>query len=108
MQQLTEFLIDPLNSSWLAINARSPADRSIKMACIVMSANLAGIIGSQIFQTADSPIYTKGRTINVILISVALFFCLVQNGLYRILNVFNRKKVQRGTTTEQDVRKYLL
>ncbi|GME64851.1 putative alternative sulfate transporter protein [Neofusicoccum parvum] len=98
----------PLNSSWLAINARSPADRSIKMACIVMSANLAGIVGNQIFQPSDSPVYTTGRTVNVILCAVALFFCLCQNVLYRALNFFNKKKVQEGKATEQEVRNYFL
>ncbi|KAL0257991.1 hypothetical protein SLS55_007160 [Diplodia seriata] len=98
----------PLNSSWLAINARSPADRSIKMACIVMSANLAGIVGSQIFQPSDSPAYTVGRTVNVILISVALFFCLLQNGLYRVLNILNKKKIKAGKAEENEVRKYML
>ncbi|KAH7052381.1 major facilitator superfamily domain-containing protein [Macrophomina phaseolina] len=95
-------------ASWLAINARSPADCSIKMACIVMSANLAGIVGNQIFQPSDSPTYTVGRTVNVVLISVALFFCLLQNGLYRVLNWTNRKKVQAGTVEENEVRKYFL
>lgn len=98
----------PLNSSWLAINARSPADRSIKMACIVMSANLAGIVGNQIFQPSDSPTYTVGRAVNVILISVALAFCLLQNGLYRVLNVRNEKKMQAGKAEEHEVRKYFL
>ncbi|KAB2579281.1 putative alternative sulfate transporter protein [Lasiodiplodia theobromae] len=98
----------PLNSSWLAINARSPADRSIKMACIVMAANCAGIVGSQIFQPYDSPTYTVGRTVNVILISVALFFCLVQNGAYRVLNLLNKKKIKAGKAEEHEVRKYML
>lgn len=106
--RLTKLPIDPLNSSWLAINARSPADRSIKMACIVMSANLAGIVGNQIFQPSDSPVYTTGRTVNVILCAVALFFCLCQNVLYRALNFFNKKKVQEGKATEQEVRNYFL
>lgn len=78
------------------------------MACIVMSANLAGIVGNQIFQPSDSPTYTVGRTVNVVLISVALFFCLLQNGLYRVLNWTNRKKVQAGTVEENEVRKYFL
>lgn len=78
------------------------------MACIVMSANLAGIVGNQIFQPSDSPTYTVGRAVNVILISVALAFCLLQNGLYRVLNVRNKKKMQAGKTEEHEVRKYFL
>ncbi|KAK8215909.1 alternative sulfate transporter [Phyllosticta capitalensis] len=88
----------PLNSSWLAINSRSPADRSIKMACIVMAANLAGIVGSQLFQTSDSPKYITGWTVVVVLNSLALSFGLLANAQYRILNWRAAKNVEKGAT----------
>ncbi|KAK7530460.1 major facilitator superfamily domain-containing protein [Phyllosticta citricarpa] len=86
----------PLNSSWLAINARSPADRSIKMACIVMAANLAGIVGSQLFQSSDAPKYITGWTVVVVLNSLALFFGLLANAQYRMLNWMGKKSGEKG------------
>ncbi|KAF2136636.1 uncharacterized protein K452DRAFT_258800 [Aplosporella prunicola CBS 121167] len=94
----------PLNSSWLAINTRSPADRSIKMACIVMSANLAGIIGSQLFQQDDAPVYRTGWKLLVILNACGVFFSLVANGQYRVLNWLAEKRGEK----EEERRKYYL
>lgn len=37
----------PINTSWLSVNAGSPAERSIHMACIIISANLAGVYGAR-------------------------------------------------------------
>lgn len=37
----------PINSAWLSLNATSPAERSIFMACIIISANLAGVYGAR-------------------------------------------------------------
>jgi MFS transporter, ACS family, DAL5 transporter family protein len=80
---------DAVNGSWLAVNGRSPADRSIRMASgtrllsplieanetqamFIMSANCSGIVGSQLFQAKDAPHYRTGWTAIVALISVAI------------------------------------
>ncbi|KAJ5740047.1 hypothetical protein N7533_012831 [Penicillium manginii] len=51
-----------LNVGWLSIYCRTPQERSVAMALVVMAANCAGISGSQIFRTADAPKYTHGLT----------------------------------------------
>ncbi|KAL4972629.1 major facilitator superfamily domain-containing protein [Aspergillus desertorum] len=51
-----------LNVGWLSVYCRSPQERSVAMALIVMAANCAGISGSQIFRTEDKPLYLHGLT----------------------------------------------
>ncbi|KAL4985333.1 major facilitator superfamily domain-containing protein [Aspergillus falconensis] len=45
-----------LNIGWLSVYCRSPQERSVAMALVVMAANCAGISGSQIFRTEDKPL----------------------------------------------------
>ncbi|RAL08782.1 vitamin H transporter [Aspergillus homomorphus CBS 101889] len=51
-----------LNIAWLGFHCKTPQERSISMALIVMAANCAGISGSQIFRTSDKPLYRHGLT----------------------------------------------
>ncbi len=70
----------------MALNARSAGERSITMAIFIMSANCSGIIGSQLFQAKDKPLYRTGWTVIVSIISVALFFTILANFQYWYLN----------------------
>jgi len=47
---------------WLSVYCRTPQERSVAMALVVMAANCAGISGSQIFRTSDAPKYVHGLT----------------------------------------------
>ncbi|KAH8681809.1 major facilitator superfamily domain-containing protein [Xylariales sp. PMI_506] len=76
----------PVNGSWLSLNAKSQGERSITMAIHIMSANLSGIIGGQIFRSDDAPLYHRGWTVIVILSSLATFFALWANIQYWWLN----------------------
>ncbi|OJJ95144.1 hypothetical protein ASPACDRAFT_36836 [Aspergillus aculeatus ATCC 16872] len=51
-----------LNIAWLGFHCKTPQERSVSMALIVMAANCAGISGSQIFRTSDKPLYRHGLT----------------------------------------------
>ncbi|CAI7639535.1 unnamed protein product [Penicillium glandicola] len=51
-----------LNVGWLSFNCRTPQERSVAMALVIMAANCAGIAGSQIFRTSDAPRYLHGLT----------------------------------------------
>ncbi|KAL4925258.1 major facilitator superfamily domain-containing protein [Aspergillus undulatus] len=51
-----------LNIGWLSVYCKSPQERSVAMALVVMAANCAGISGSQIFRTEDKPLYLHGLT----------------------------------------------
>ncbi|KAF4121859.1 Major Facilitator Superfamily [Geosmithia morbida] len=76
----------PVNGSWMALNARSSGERSITLAMFIMSANCSGIIGSQLFQEADGPLYRIGWSAIVGLVSLSLFLSLWANLQYWVLN----------------------
>ncbi|KAL1302327.1 hypothetical protein AAFC00_002737 [Neodothiora populina] len=81
-----QYIWHPVNGAWLSMNSRSPAERSVTMAMFVMSANLGGIVGAQIFQAEDAPHYKTGWTVIVCLISVAIVMNLFNNVQYRLSN----------------------
>ncbi|KAG7292871.1 hypothetical protein NEMBOFW57_002916 [Staphylotrichum longicolle] len=81
-----------INGAWMSLNARSAGERSITMAIFVMGANLAGIIGSQIFQAKDAPLYRTGWTVIMALMSVALLMSVIANVQYWLLNRFQKRK----------------
>ncbi|KAK8148908.1 hypothetical protein G3M48_008798 [Beauveria asiatica] len=93
-------IIHPLNGSWLAVNIRSPAERSITMALLIMTVNTAGLAGAQVFQAHDAPLYRTGFTVILSLASIGLIFAAVSNAQYLWLN----KRLQSKETIEQEVR----
>jgi hypothetical protein len=84
--------VDPVNGSWLAINARTAGERSVTMALLIMSANISGIIGSQLFQAEDAPTYRKGWTAIICLVSASLAMSILANLQYWLLNRFQNRK----------------
>jgi hypothetical protein len=91
---------DPVNGSWMALNTDTSGERSITMAVLIMSANTSGIVGSQIFQQEDRPLYRTGWSIILALATFALMMSVVANLQYRALN-------RRGKT-KQDGAKFSL
>ncbi|KAM0434053.1 hypothetical protein ACHAPT_003998 [Fusarium lateritium] len=83
----------PLNGSWMALNAGTAGERSITMAILIMSANASGIIGSQLFQQKDAPLYETGWTVIVAVVSVGLVASVVANLQYYFLN---GRRIARG------------
>ncbi|KAL2271333.1 hypothetical protein VTJ83DRAFT_704 [Remersonia thermophila] len=81
-----------VNGSWLALNARSAGERSITMAIFVMSANIAGIIGGQIFQARDAPLYHTGWTVIIVLCSISLAMAITANLQYWLLNKIQKRE----------------
>ncbi|KAF4948115.1 hypothetical protein FGADI_9902 [Fusarium gaditjirri] len=80
------FTANPLNGSWMALNAGSAGERSITMAILIMSANTSGIIGSQLFQEHDAPLYKTGWTAIMALASVGLVMAVIANLQYFFLD----------------------
>lgn len=87
----------------MALNCRSSGERSITLALFIMSANTAGIVGSQVFQEGDRPLYRTGWSVIVALISVGLFFSIWANVQYRFLN---RRLRLKGELTEESKYRY--
>lgn len=94
----------PLNGSWIAVNIRSPAERSIIMALLIMTANAAGIAGAQIFQAHDAPLYQTGFTVILSLACVGVAAAVVSNLQYVWLNRrLERKESSRIDAGEEGV-----
>ncbi|KAF2139309.1 uncharacterized protein K452DRAFT_352577 [Aplosporella prunicola CBS 121167] len=89
-----------VNGSWLALNSRSAGERSITMALFIMAANCAAIIGSQLFQAEDKPLYRKGWSAIVGLTSAGLVFATLANAQYRLLNKRMKRKERDGISGE--------
>lgn len=82
---------DATHGAWMALNAKSAGERSVTLAIFIMSANIAGIIGSQIFQAKDAPLYYTGWTVIMALVSVAFLSSIIANLQYRLLNKFQKR-----------------
>ncbi|KAL1622434.1 hypothetical protein SLS54_004999 [Diplodia seriata] len=101
-----------VNGSWLALNARSAGERSITMALFIMAANAAGIVGGQLFQASDKPLYKTGWTVIVALTSVGLVFTVLANLQYWWLNrgIVRRERQSamagEGIMSEEAVHRY--
>ncbi|KAF7562300.1 hypothetical protein G7046_g1807 [Stylonectria norvegica] len=76
----------PVHGSWIALNTNSAGERSITMAIFIMAANAAGIMGNQLFQEGDGPLYQNGWTAIFALVSVGLIAAVVANVQYYFLN----------------------
>jgi hypothetical protein len=57
-----------------------------------MSANTSGIIGSQLFQAKDAPLYRVGWTVIIALVSLAVVSASFANIQYFVLNSRLRRK----------------
>lgn len=91
----------PINGSWLSMNSRSPAERSVTMAVFVMAANCGGIIGGQLFQAGDAPHYKTGWTAIVCLLSVSIAANIFANVQYRVANRKLDKAEETGAIDEK-------
>jgi hypothetical protein len=90
----------PLNGSWLAVNIRNPAERSITLALLIMTVNTAGLAGAQIFQAHDAPLYMTGFTVIMTLASIAFAFGIAANVQYMWLN----KKLGKKEEVDNEAR----
>ncbi|KAF2815415.1 MFS general substrate transporter [Mytilinidion resinicola] len=85
----------PCNASWVALNAKTPGERSIRMAMMIMGANAGGIIGSQLFQSSDAPLYHTGWAAIAGIICFGVLMAIVCNVQYWVLN----RRIDKGLAT---------
>jgi hypothetical protein len=74
----------------MSLNAQSSGERSVTLAIFIMSANVAGIIGSQLFQSDDAPLYKNGWSAILFLVTIGLIASAVANVQYVMLNRRNK------------------
>lgn len=89
-------LAQALNDVWLSINSRSTHGRSIGLAMAVMGSNVGGLIGPQLFQPGDAPLYTHGFIAILCLYAASIIIALVIMWVYMREN----KKLERQRQQE--------
>ncbi|KUI63014.1 hypothetical protein VP1G_10132 [Cytospora mali] len=82
----TNSVVHIVNVGWLSANCQDPRQRSVAMAAIVMSANAAGIAGSQVFRTQDKPLYLHGFTACLALSALNILEIIAQSVWYFVSN----------------------
>jgi hypothetical protein len=65
----------------MSMNCRDSEERSLAVATIIMSANLAAVYGAQVFRADDKPLYRRAFNTNFALLTSVLS---VAAGQYRI------------------------
>ncbi|KAF6821161.1 alternative sulfate transporter [Colletotrichum musicola] len=70
----------PLNITWMSLTCTDPEERSLAMAMIIMSANIAAIYGAQLFQADDKPLYRRAFDSNIGILSFALALACIRYG----------------------------
>jgi hypothetical protein len=81
-----------VHASWVSLNARTAGERSVTMAVFIMGANISGIIGGQLFQAEDAPLYRTGWTVSVALVSAGFLLAGLANLQYWLLNRFQKRQ----------------
>ncbi|KAE8152238.1 vitamin H transporter [Aspergillus avenaceus] len=83
----------PVHNTWLQLNCRDPAERSISIAVEgVMSSNAGLMAGTQIFQAGDTPNHLTGLVAMIALVAGGLVLAVVQEGIYLWLNARSTKR----------------
>ncbi|KZL76046.1 alternative sulfate transporter [Colletotrichum tofieldiae] len=70
----------PLNITWMSLTCNDSEERSLAMAMIIMSANIAAIYGAQLFQEDDKPRYRRAFDSNIGILAFALVLAAVRYG----------------------------
>ncbi|GJN72225.1 hypothetical protein PLIIFM63780_005442 [Purpureocillium lilacinum] len=68
----------PLNIAWLSLACTDSEQRALAMAGVIMNANIAGIYGAQIFRADDKPLYRRGFSVAIAVLSVGLVLAVVR------------------------------
>lgn len=84
-------LSQALNDSWVNVNARTPEQRSVGLALVVMELNASSFYGSKLFRDKDSPKYKPA------FIAILCIYCgsLVVIGFLSLMNYFTNKRLDK-------------
>ncbi|QKX60435.1 uncharacterized protein TRUGW13939_07580 [Talaromyces rugulosus] len=95
------FVHSPIAVAWLAGNIPEPGKRTVAIG-IAGWANIAGIIGSQLFQSKYAPGYIYPLQVTVGLIAVAWVGFALTSIALRLVNGQRAKKLERMTVAEME------
>jgi hypothetical protein len=68
----------PLNIAWLSLACEDSEQRALAMAGVIMNANIAGIYGAQIFRRDDRPLYRRGFSVAIAVLSVGFVLAIIR------------------------------
>ncbi|ROT35794.1 inner membrane transport protein yfaV [Sodiomyces alkalinus F11] len=88
----------PVHNSWVQLNCREPGERSIAIAMLVMSAISGLMVGTRYFRGSDVPFYNTGLRTLIIMVSLGMFFAIVQKVVYIVHN----RRVRSGKHKTKD------
>ncbi|KAF3395768.1 putative transporter, partial [Penicillium rolfsii] len=88
----------PIHNAWIQINCRTPEERNISLACLVVMSATSGLMGgSQLFrQDESSRYYPRGLLIMIGLVVMGLIFTATQELIYLV----ESRDAKRRSTTE--------
>ncbi|KAI8093206.1 major facilitator superfamily domain-containing protein [Halteromyces radiatus] len=98
------FVINPVVNAWLTSNIAPDMKKSVATAMAVSANNAAGLVGSNIYRSSDSPRYVFGHTINLVFLCVFVILAMIQRSLLIRVNKRKLGKVeeQRMVATTLD------
>lgn len=80
--------------AWIANNIAGHAKRGVAVGMVLMSANIGGIIASQIYRPKDFPNYTFGNSIALGCLVISTLIAFLQYFIYKTLNKKKRENPQ--------------
>ncbi|WVQ82083.1 hypothetical protein IAT38_004211 [Cryptococcus sp. DSM 104549] len=90
------------NVTWVALNARTPAERSITYAVYIGCSNLGGVYGNQVFRANDAPLYRRAWAATMALGAIWSAFTLAQIVQYQWSNKIKDRKWAKLSKEEQE------
>jgi MFS family permease len=68
----------PLNITWMSLTCTDSEERALAMAMVIMGANLAGVLGGQLYRADDRPRYRRAFNVSIAVLAVGLALAVVR------------------------------
>jgi hypothetical protein len=68
----------PLNITWMSLTCTDSEERALAMAMVIMGANLAGVLGGQLYRADDRPTYRRAFNVSIAVLAVGLALAVVR------------------------------
>ncbi|WVQ82588.1 hypothetical protein IAT38_004718 [Cryptococcus sp. DSM 104549] len=90
------------NVTWVALNARTPAERSITYAVYIGCSNLGSVYGNQVFRASDAPLYRRAWAAILALGAIWSAVTLAQILQYQWSNRIKEREWSKLSKEEQE------
>ncbi|KAF9142955.1 hypothetical protein BG015_000588 [Linnemannia schmuckeri] len=86
----------PIVTSWLTTNIGGYAKRAIAVAIFLFSSSVAGVIGSQFYNSCHASRYTMGHLVNIGMMVTIILFSFLQRFIMKRENIRQNYSVSYG------------